>query len=554
MVEVGALTYDITIEDGKITGQLKEVDKKVQQVGKNTQKNADQIRRGFNVAAAAIGVAGAGLTVFAKSATDFTVEYVKESKQLSRELGIGIRDASQLRFVTNRLGVTTEQASAMFGIFAKNIQASTKQGAKAVQEQAELKNRIAKTKFEIKETATEIKKNGDKSGELNIKLQGLNITLRGLNQQLKSTEDPFKRLGINVRLANGQTKDFNQLLLEVADKFKGMPDGLEKTALSMELFGRSGKDMIKVLNLGSQGISELQRESDRLGLTLTTETVANVAKFIESQKSLKATTDATKIAVGTLTTPILTEFNNRVNSVIQALIGQESSMRGATAAFLAFGGPVLSATAGLIAFIANLQNALPLLAKLRFALIALPWMAVAAAAAAASIIIVNKWLDTKRVIDNTKTALQNSARAAEDAMARMDKAVKKGKATQEQAERLRKSIEAGRESAERTSRSWQYLLGPTLNKQIESLKRPPDPFRRRQHGGSVMAGRPYIVGEKRPELFVPKHSGNILPRVPGQGTNVYIGTINDKSDADYLIKLINSNQHLENRGMSPAIP
>jgi len=36
----------------------------------------------------------------------------------------------------------------------------------------------------------------------------------------------------------------------------------------------------------------------------------------------------------------------------------------------------------------------------------------------------------------------------------------------------------------------------------------------RQHGGPVMAGRAYIVGEKRPELFVPKQSGTIVPRVP----------------------------------------
>jgi len=41
----------------------------------------------------------------------------------------------------------------------------------------------------------------------------------------------------------------------------------------------------------------------------------------------------------------------------------------------------------------------------------------------------------------------------------------------------------------------------------------------RAHGGPVEAGRPYIVGEKRPELFVPNKSGRIVPEVPG-GFNV----------------------------------
>jgi TP901 family phage tail tape measure protein len=39
----------------------------------------------------------------------------------------------------------------------------------------------------------------------------------------------------------------------------------------------------------------------------------------------------------------------------------------------------------------------------------------------------------------------------------------------------------------------------------------------RAKGGPVTAGRPYIVGEKRPELFVPSSSGTIRPSVPGGG-------------------------------------
>lgn len=39
----------------------------------------------------------------------------------------------------------------------------------------------------------------------------------------------------------------------------------------------------------------------------------------------------------------------------------------------------------------------------------------------------------------------------------------------------------------------------------------------REGGGPVKAGRPYVVGEKRPELFVPKTDGTILPSVPAPG-------------------------------------
>jgi TP901 family phage tail tape measure protein len=38
-----------------------------------------------------------------------------------------------------------------------------------------------------------------------------------------------------------------------------------------------------------------------------------------------------------------------------------------------------------------------------------------------------------------------------------------------------------------------------------------------QHGGPVRGGVPYVVGEHRPELFVPDRSGYIVPRVPRGG-------------------------------------
>jgi hypothetical protein len=41
----------------------------------------------------------------------------------------------------------------------------------------------------------------------------------------------------------------------------------------------------------------------------------------------------------------------------------------------------------------------------------------------------------------------------------------------------------------------------------------------RAAGGPVVKGQPYIVGEKRPELFVPSENGRIQPRVPAAGAS-----------------------------------
>ena len=53
------------------------------------------------------------------------------------------------------------------------------------------------------------------------------------------------------------------------------------------------------------------------------------------------------------------------------------------------------------------------------------------------------------------------------------------------------------------------------------------------NGGPVKAGQPYIVGERRPELFVPNRSGTILPSVPtgGGSTNIVNVSVNASGTA-----------------------
>jgi hypothetical protein len=71
------------------------------------------------------------------------------------------------------------------------------------------------------------------------------------------TADALKALGISAKDAAGNLKSADQVTLEIANKFKTMPDGVEKTALAMQLFGKSGAEMIPMLNEGGAAIESL---------------------------------------------------------------------------------------------------------------------------------------------------------------------------------------------------------------------------------------------------------------------------------------------------------
>lgn len=59
-------------------------------------------------------------------------------------------------------------------------------------------------------------------------------------------------------------------------------------------------------------------------------------------------------------------------------------------------------------------------------------------------------------------------------------------------------------------------------------------------GGHVSAGRPYIVGEKRPELFVPSSAGTILPQVPQAmgGASFVFNISGSRDDAAAIMQVI----------------
>jgi hypothetical protein len=68
----------------------------------------------------------------------------------------------------------------------------------------------------------------------------------------------LKSLGISATDAAGKLKSADQVTLEIADKFKNMPDRVRKTALAVQLFGKSGAEMIPMLNMGGDAIDKLK--------------------------------------------------------------------------------------------------------------------------------------------------------------------------------------------------------------------------------------------------------------------------------------------------------
>ena len=98
---------------------------------------------------------------------------------------------------------------------------------------------------------------------------------KGIVDPASKANEALKSIGISSTDASGKIKSMDQIMLEVADKFAKMPDGAQKTALAMELFGKSGMNLIPMLNQGRDALS-------KYNATITTEGAAAADKFNDS--------------------------------------------------------------------------------------------------------------------------------------------------------------------------------------------------------------------------------------------------------------------------------
>lgn len=115
--------------------------------------------------------------------------------------------------------------------------------------------------------------------------------VKGLSQYMVQNSDKLREAGITATDANGA-------LIQLADLFKALPDGVEKTALAVQLFGKSGMDMIPMLNLGSQGLDEARKKAEAYSKKLA-ELAPQADKFNDVLRELKLQSELTALSFTT---------------------------------------------------------------------------------------------------------------------------------------------------------------------------------------------------------------------------------------------------------------
>ncbi len=158
----------------------------------------------------------------------------------------------------------------------------------------------------------------------------------------------LQALGISVTDAAGKLRGSDQVFADIAERFGRMEDGATKTALAISLFGKSGAELIPLLNSGKDGLAAMADESDRLGLTISTSTGKAAEKFNDTltkigsilggvvNKVMQAALPALQSLADTLASPqfaeaaasLATALVTAFDAVVQAVVATTNAVQG----------------------------------------------------------------------------------------------------------------------------------------------------------------------------------------------------------------------------------
>ncbi len=126
--------------------------------------------------------------------------------------------------------------------------------------------------------------------------------------------DAFDKLGINVSEFVNLSPD--EQFRTLADRISGISNPAERANIAMSIFGRTGADLLPVLDGGAEGLDKMRQEAHNMGLTLSRDAVDGAAAANDSMTTLKNSIGALGTDFALKMAPFITQVANGLRQVI----------------------------------------------------------------------------------------------------------------------------------------------------------------------------------------------------------------------------------------------
>lgn len=137
------------------------------------------------------------------------------------------------------------------------------------------------------------------------------------NNGLSTAVRVFDALNIDLKQLQKLTPD-KQFKL-IADGFKDIENQSERARVALDLFGRSGLGLIKVLDLGSGGITKFQNIAMRFGITITRDMAAKVEAANDAMLFFRSVLGGLAQRITVLVAPAITRVTLKMVDFLESI-------------------------------------------------------------------------------------------------------------------------------------------------------------------------------------------------------------------------------------------
>ena len=139
-------------------------------------------------------------------------------------------------------------------------------------------------------------------------IKTLTTQMQSASDGTKSAVDIFGKLGISITDASGNLRSQEEVMWEAMSALQGMENQTEKAAIANDLFGRSGSELMPLLNGEAGSIEAMKKQAHELGLVLSDEAIDSSVKFTDTLDQMKRSLSVVGTELGVALMPYIQEF------------------------------------------------------------------------------------------------------------------------------------------------------------------------------------------------------------------------------------------------------
>lgn len=226
----------------------------------------------------------------------------EESEKLVHKIDRGITNVAKVGVAIGAAAIAT--GTAITGMAMK--------AAETTDRIDKMSAKIGVSKQAFQEWDYVLGQNGMDVEKLQVGVKTLTAQMDAAKGGTQSAISNFDRLGVSWKDGAGNLRDQEDVLRDTIIALAGMKNGTEKARLATEMFGKSGIEMMPMLNGGAEGIKELTQRAHDLGLVLSDEAVNAGVVLGDTMDDVKSSLGMVATSIGVELMPIVQEFLNKI--------------------------------------------------------------------------------------------------------------------------------------------------------------------------------------------------------------------------------------------------